>query len=146
MISRKEPLMPTIAFEADTSAELVEKALRWALETLEASRRASKPGPLPPGDPALADVIGLIHGELARRFLRDVAERSLHGQSLSLIEAADRYRRSADPSAFVGIVGAVNRPMRRLGGRQLVRWEAADRSYVMDQADASVVIAALPPR
>lgn len=138
--------MPTVAFEAETSAELVEKALRWALKTLEASRSASARGPLPPGDPALADVIAAIHGELARRFLRDVAEESLQGQSLSLTEASDRYGRSADPSAFVGIVGAVNRPMRRLGGRQLVRWEAADRSYVMDPPDASVVISALPSR
>jgi hypothetical protein len=135
--------MPTIAFEADTPAELVEKALRWALETLEASRRASEPGPLPPGDPALADVIGLIHGELACRFLRYVAERSVDGQSLSLLEAANRYGRPANPSAFVGAVGAANRPMRRLGGRQLVRWDPLSRSYSMTPADAALVVAVL---
>ena len=132
--------MPTIVLEADTSAELVEKALRWALDTLEANRRASARGPLPPGDPALADVIGAIHGELARRFLRDVAEQSLHGQSLSLTEASDRYGRSADPSAFVGIVGAVNRPMRRLGGRRLIAWDTATRGYRIDPDDAHEVL------
>lgn len=135
--------MPTIAFEADTSAELVEKALRWALETLEASRRASLPGPLPPGDPALADVIRLIHGELARRFLRDVADPSVDGQPLSLIEAAHSFGRPADPSAFVGIVGAINRPMRRLGGRRLISWDAATRGYRMNSEDAYEVLRAL---
>ena len=132
--------MPTIAFEADTPAELVETALRWALETLEASRRASEPGPLPPGDPALAAVIGLIRGELARRFLRDVADPSVDGQSLSLTDAASRFGRPADPSAFVGIIGAVNRPMRRLGGRRLIAWDAATRGYRMNSEDAYEVL------
>jgi hypothetical protein len=132
--------MPTIAFEADTSAELVEKALRWALETLEAARYASAPGPLPPGDPALAQIIGMIHGQQARRFLRDVAERSVEGQPLSLADAANHFGRPADPSAFVGIIGAVNRPMRRIGGRRLIAWDAATRGYRMNSEDAHEVL------
>ena len=131
--------MAQVTFEAATSAELVEHALRWVLETLNASREAT----LSPGAAGLMAVVERVQGRQARAFLRAVAERSRDGHTLTLVEAAERYGRSADPSSFVGIVGAVNRPMGRLGGRRLICWEPTSRGYRMDAADAAVVLEAL---
>ena len=131
--------MPQITFEAGTSEELVEQALRWALETLQASRQTT----LPAGAPELRSVVERVQGQQARRFLREVAERSRDGHALTLVEAAQRYGRAAEPADFVGMVGAANRPMRRKGGRRLILWEPTTRAYQMDHADAAVVLEAL---
>jgi hypothetical protein len=139
MVTTKGSKMPQVAFQAPTSEGLVEQALRWALETLQASHHTS----LLPGASELRAVIERVQGVQARAFLRSVAERSCAGQTLSLVEAAAMSGRAAEPSAFVGVVGAVNRPMKRRGGRRLILWEPTTRSYRMDAADAAVVLKAL---
>lgn len=131
--------MPRVAFEADTNEELVERALRWALETLETSRRAQ----LGTDVPELDVIIARIHGVLARAFLRAVAERAIDGGALTLDEAAERFGRRPDPGAFVGLQGAANRPALRVAGRRLIEWDPFVRGYRMDPADARVVLNAV---
>ncbi len=131
--------MPQVTFEAKTSEELVEQALRWVLETLQAARHAT----LPLGAAELRDVVERVQGRQARTFLRAVAERSRDGRTLTLVEAASTYGRAAEPASFVGMVGAANRPMRRVGGRRLILWEPTTRGYRMDSSDAAVVLEAL---
>ncbi len=128
-----------VTFEAPTSDELLEQALQWALETLRASHHRT----VLPGASELRAVVERVQGAQARAFLRAVAERARDNQTLTLTEAAARYGRAPDPSAFVGIVGAVNRPMKRQGGRRLILWEPATRGYRMDASDAAVVLEAL---
>lgn len=87
----------------------------------------------------LRDVVERVRGQQARHFLRAVTERSRGGQTLTLVEVAAHDGRTADPSSFVGVVGAVNRPMLRQGGRRLILWDPVTRGYRMDPADAEVV-------
>jgi exopolyphosphatase/pppGpp-phosphohydrolase len=84
-----------VTFEARTSEELVEQALRLALETLQASRHTT----LPAGAAVLRDVVERVRGQQARHFLRAVTERSRGGQTLTLVEVAAHDSRTADPSA-----------------------------------------------
>jgi hypothetical protein len=131
--------MARVTFRADTTEDLVERALSWALETLRASRHAT----VAPGAPGLISVVDRVRGPQAREFLRAVAERSLGRQTLTLANASVRFGRDAEPTAFLGLVGSVNRPMRRVGGRRLILWEPTTRGYRMDASDAAVVLEAL---
>jgi hypothetical protein len=44
-------------------------------------------------------------------------------------------------TAFGGMVGGANKLMRRIGGRDLITWDAAAPGYRIDPRDAEVILA-----
>jgi hypothetical protein len=138
--------VPRIEFEADTEEQLLALAWRWVM------------GPQhQPGGPVadladqadlrrrqLGEALNGIRGKDSRRLLREVAELSLQNAALILdADLATRYGKKTG-TAFAGIVAGPNKVMRRVARRDLVTWDADERGYRMDPADAEIVLQRWP--
>jgi len=134
-----------VEFEADTTEALVEMARRWVAAYPEFASAESGDDEPTLGAESLEDVLGRIHSPASRQFLREVAERTLAGETL-VIDDALRVRCGLPPGrTFVGVLGVANRTMRQRAGRRLVIWDAAASGYRVDPDDARIVLATLGP-
>jgi len=134
--------MPRVEFEADTEDQLLALAWRWVM-----GPKRDPDGPSPDqADQAdlrrrqLGEVLNAIRGADSRRLLREVAELATRDEALVLdAELTARYGKRTG-TAFAGIVAGPNKVMRRVARRDLIFWDADERGYRMDPADAEIVL------
>jgi hypothetical protein len=138
--------MTRIEFEADTLEELVEMARRWVAAYPELAPAApALSGLEPPATERLADVLGRITSPASRQLLREVAACSLVGDALVVDDDLLRRCGVSGRDSFVGVLGVVNRTMRRRAHRDLLSWDPIARGYRMDPEDALVAAEVLGP-
>jgi hypothetical protein len=138
--------VPRVEFEADTEEQLLALAWRWVMGP---ARDAGSAVPDQSDHEdlrrrQLGEVLNAIRGADSRRLLREVADLSTRNMTLVLnSELAARYGKHTG-TAFAGIVAGPNKVMRRVARRDLIIWDADERGYRMDPADAEVVLQRWP--
>jgi hypothetical protein len=138
--------VPRIEFEAETEEQLLALAWRWVMGP-HREPGASTTDLVDQADlrrRQLGEALNGIRGIDSRRLLREVAELALQDSALVLdAELAARYGKKTG-TAFAGIVAGPNKVMRRVARRDLVSWDADERGYRMDPADAEIVLQRWP--
>ena len=132
--------MPQISFQADTQEELIEMVRRWVTGlTVEAAPIAE-----PSSDRRVHDVqevMRRIRGEDSRTLVIEVAGAAARGAAVPRDEMLLKMFKKTTYTAFGGMVGGANKLMRRIGGRDLITWDAAGGGYRIDPRDAEVILA-----
>jgi len=133
--------MARIEFEADTLQELVAMARRWvaAYPELETSDAAGT-GARSRAPEALSAVLARISSPVSRQLLREIAVGSQFGEPVVVDNGLLERLGVPDRGSFVGVLGVVNRTMRRRAHRQLLSWDPDAHGYRMDADDARVVL------
>jgi len=128
-----------VTFEGDSMDEVIAEVGRWlngqspeapATPESETERRQRE----------IREVLAGIRGEASRRFVRDVAEATARGQTVSLDDLLMARYGWRTGTALAGTVSGPNKLMRRIGHRDLIVRDAAG-GYRMDPADAEIVLA-----
>ena len=132
--------MPQISFQADTQDELIEMVRRWVTGLTV--------GAAPDAEPTAKDrerevreVMGRIRGEDSRNLVLEVAAAASHGAAVRRDAKLLSLFKKTNYTAFAGMVGGANKLMRRIGGRDLITWDAAVGGYRIDPRDAEVILA-----
>jgi len=129
--------LPRVELEADTIEELVDMVRRWVAGYPEEGADQSTDQELPPE--TLESVLERIKSPASRLFLREVAARTLAGETLRIDDAL-RARCGVLPGRpFVGVLGVANRTMRRRASRDLVTWDPVGEGYQVSFDDALVI-------
>ena len=86
------------------------------------------------------EVVAAIKGRDSRRFVRELAEATVHGHGIALDGALlARYGKTTG-TAFTGIVGGPNKLMRRIAGRDLILLDRTLQGWTLDPLDAELVL------
>ena len=132
--------MPTFSFQADTQDELIEMVRRWVTGLTVEAERIAEPSP----DRRVHDVqevMRRIRGEDSRNLVIEVAAAASRGAVVPRDAKLLRLFKKTNYTAFGGMVGGANKLMRRIGGRDLITWDAAAGGYRIDPRDAEVILA-----
>lgn len=132
--------MPTISFQADTQDELIEMVRRWVIGLAAEAAPIAEPSP----DRRVRDVqevMRRIRGEDSRNLAIEVAVAASRGAVVPRDEKLLKLFKKSKYTAFGGMVGGANKLMRRIGGRDLITWDAAAGGYRIDPRDAEVIMA-----
>lgn len=132
--------MPQISFQADTQDELIEMVRRWVTGLTIETGRVNEPSP----DRRVHDVqevMRRIRGEDSRELVIEVAAAASRGKAVPRDEKLLKLFKKTSNTAFNGMVGGANKLMRRIGGRDLITWDASVGGYRIDPLDAEVILA-----
>lgn len=133
--------MITVTFQADTQDELDALMREWVARLApEVTARASEPSPGQRED-EVREVMRRIRGEDSRRLVIEVAAAASRGEAVPRDEKLLKMFAKTTYTAFGGMVGGANKLMRRIGGRDLITWDAAAGGYWINPRDAKVILA-----